>query len=78
MPHAQLAQSTLSLKNILFATDFSRQSLLALTFASPITRKYRATVYAAQVVPEPISLPVSAREGLQAIGVQQGNETQEL
>ena len=55
--HARLAESALSLKNILFATDFSRQSRLALTFALPITRKYGATVYAAHVVPEPIGLP---------------------
>ena len=77
MPHARLAESALSVKNILFATDFSRQSSLALTFALPITRKYGATIYAAHVVPEQIGLPVSAREGLQAIGVQRGNDTQE-
>jgi nucleotide-binding universal stress UspA family protein len=77
MPHARLAESTFSLKNILFATDFSRQSRLALTFALPITRKYGATIYAAHIVPEQIGLPVSAREGLRAIGVRRGNDTQE-
>ena len=49
----------------------TRSFFLKCAFALPITRKYGATVYAAHVVPEPIGLPVSAREGLQAIGVQQ-------
>ncbi len=77
MPQARSAKSTFSLKNILFATDFSRQSSLALTYALPITRKYGATIYAAHVVPEQIGLPISARGGLHAIWVQRGNDTQE-
>src|SRR6202165_2369410 len=77
MPHVtgRSAEFTISLRNILFATDFSRQSALALTYALPITHKYGSKVYATHVMPEQIGLPASAREGLQAIGVQRASDT---
>jgi nucleotide-binding universal stress UspA family protein len=77
MPQTRLAQSSISLANILFATDFSRQSSLALTYVLPIARKYGATIYPTHVMPEQIGLPASAREGLRALGVQRGSDTQD-
>jgi Universal stress protein family len=74
---ARSVESTISLRNILVATDFSRQSALALTYALPINRKYGSKVYATHVIPEQIGLPASAREGLQAIGVQRGSDAQD-
>ncbi len=55
-------------RNILFATDFSRQSNLALRYALPIARKYNSKVFAAHIAPEIVGLPESAREGLRALG----------
>ena len=77
MPQTRLAQSSISLGNILFATDFSRQSSLALTYVLSVARKYGATIYLAHVMPEQIGLPASAREGLGALGVQRGSDTKE-
>jgi nucleotide-binding universal stress UspA family protein len=55
-------------RKILFATDFSRQSNLALRYALPIARKYKSKVFAAHIVPAIVNLPESAREGLLALG----------
>src|ERR1700726_3619150 len=76
MPQTRSAQFSISLANILFATDFSRQSSLALKHALPIARKYGSKIYAAHVTREQIGLPASAREGLQALGIQRGSDTQ--
>ena len=67
MSQTRSAQFSISLANILFATDFSRQSSLALKHALPIARKYGSKIYAAHVTREQIGLPASAREGLQAL-----------
>jgi nucleotide-binding universal stress UspA family protein len=77
MPQTLSAQSSISLANILFATDFSRQSSLALKHALPIARKYGSKIYAAHVTREQIGLPAAAREGLQALGVQRRSDTQD-
>ena len=70
MPPTRSAQSSISLANILFATDFSRQSSLALKHALPIARKYGSKIYAAHVTCEQIGLPASAREGVKRAPVQ--------
>ena len=58
-----------SIKQILFATDFSRASARALPYALAIAEKYDAKLYAAHITPEPVGLPAAAREGLQSLGV---------
>ncbi len=45
------AGKRIALKNILFATDFSPHSDLALPYASAIARQFGATLYGAHVVP---------------------------
>jgi nucleotide-binding universal stress UspA family protein len=55
-------------RKILFATDFSRQSNLALRYALPIARKYKSKVFAVHITPAIVGLPESAREGLRALG----------
>ena len=77
MPQTRSAQFSISLANILFATDFSRQSSVALKHALPIARKYGSKIYAAHVACEQVGLPASAREGLQALGVQRKSDTQD-
>ena len=46
----QLASIRVSLENILYATDFSRPSVVALPYAVALARKYRSTVVAAHVI----------------------------
>ena len=50
---AQMASKTVTFDNILFTTDFSRQSSVALPFALSIARKYGSLIFAAHVVPPP-------------------------
>ena len=65
----QTCETLASIKQILFATDFSRASARALPYALAIAEKYGAKLYATHVAPEPIGLPAAAREGLQTLGV---------
>lgn len=65
----QTYEALVSIKHILFATDFSRASARALPYALAIAEKYGAKLYATHVAPEPIGLPAAAREGLQSLGV---------
>jgi len=65
----QTCEALVSIKQILFATDFSRASARALPYALAIAEKYGATLYSTHVAPEPIGLPAAAREGLQSLGV---------
>jgi len=62
-------ESAVSMKQILFATDFSHPSTRALPYAVALAEKYGAKLYAAHVAPEPLGLPAAAREGLRALGV---------
>jgi nucleotide-binding universal stress UspA family protein len=62
-------ESLVSIKQILFATDFSRPSARALPYAVALAEKYRAKVHAVHIAPEPIGLPAAARKGLQSLGV---------
>jgi nucleotide-binding universal stress UspA family protein len=63
-----LAVSPVSAKKILFATDFSDQSNMALPYAVSAARKHGAKIYALHVLPEPLGLPAGMREGLHAMG----------
>jgi nucleotide-binding universal stress UspA family protein len=47
--------SSLSLQNILFATDFSPCSEIALAYGAGLSRRYDATLYTVSVVPEEIT-----------------------
>jgi len=69
-----LASSPVLVSNILFATDFSHQSNLALPYAVSVARKYGAKIYALHVLPEPLGVPAAVREGLHAIRTQPKNE----
>ncbi len=65
----ETCESLISIKQMLFATDFSRPSARALPYALAIAEKYDAKLYAAHIAPEQIGLPAAAREGLQGLGV---------
>ena len=67
-------ESLVSIKQILFATDFSRPSDRALPYALAIAEKYGAKLFAAHIAPEPIGLPAAARMGLQSLGVKSQKE----
>jgi nucleotide-binding universal stress UspA family protein len=67
----------ISLKNILYATDFSRYSDAALPFALSLARKYHSTIFPAHIVslsPFPKSTPTHT---LQAIAAQALREAQQ-
>jgi len=69
-----LAASPVLVTNVLFATDFSHHSNLALPYAVSVARKYGAKIYALHVLPEPLGVPAAVREGLHAIRTQPKNE----
>lgn len=52
-------RTPVSLKNILFATDFSRYSGAALPYALCIARKYRSKIFAVHVVPPASALDIA-------------------
>lgn len=60
--------TSIALKNVLFATDLSRRSDMALPYALSIARSYGSKVIAAHIFSEPLGLPSSLREGLAALG----------
>jgi nucleotide-binding universal stress UspA family protein len=66
---AQAIKPLVSLKNILYATDFSRYSSAALPYALCIARKYRSKVFAVHVVPMAAAPDISpAQPGEFALG----------
>jgi len=56
------AKTSVSLKNILFPTDFSEVAAAALPYAAGIARRYGSTVYLAHVV-APNMLPIAPPDG---------------
>lgn len=73
-----LVRSQVSLKNILYATDFSRSSDAALPFALSIARKYRSKIFAVHIVslsPFANSSPTQAWQALVAQAVREAHET---
>jgi nucleotide-binding universal stress UspA family protein len=77
-PVKMIAGSHVSLKNILYATDFSRYSDAALPFALSIARRYGSKIFAVHVVslsPFANSSPTQAWQALVAQGVREAQET---
>ncbi len=71
-------ETRVSLKNILFATDFSKQSDAALSYALSIARRYGSTVFAAHVIPDrPLlaSPPIEAWEAMTAQAAPEAKES---
>jgi hypothetical protein len=73
-------ETQLSLKTILFATDFSEASEKALPFTAALARKYQSKVFLAHVLPEP--QPAITRPGIserdECIRVQASKQIQEF
>ncbi len=65
-----------SLKNILYATDFSRPSNLALPYILSIARKYGSKVFVVHVIPLG-PFPTPSTQALSAIGAQAAREAKE-
>ncbi len=77
METATLIHSQIKLKNILYATDFSRYSDAALPFALSIARKYGSRIFAVHVVsvpPFPGSTPTQALHAIAAQAVKEARE----
>jgi nucleotide-binding universal stress UspA family protein len=75
-----LIHSQISLKNILYATDFSRYSDAALPFALSIARKYGSRIFAVHIIslsPFPSASPTQALQALAAQAVREARETME-
>jgi len=68
-------KTAIAVQNILFPTDFSRQSMLALPYALAMARKYGSKLYPAHIHPEPLGAPAMVREGLAGLGVRPHDET---
>jgi len=67
---AAVAESTVGIKQILWATDLSQPSAKALPYALSLAEKYNAKLFAAHIHAEPIGVPSSMREGLRGLGLQ--------
>lgn len=67
--------ASIALKNVLFATDFSHRSELALPYALSIARNYGSKLIVGHVLAESLGFPTSVREGLTAIGAVAKRET---
>ncbi len=70
-------ETRVSLKNILFATDFSKQSDAALSYALSIARRYGSTVFAAHVIPDRPLLASPPIEAWEAMAAQAAPEAKE-
>jgi nucleotide-binding universal stress UspA family protein len=64
---ATMTNSAVSIRNILFPTDFSRASLAALPYALAMAAKFDSRLFPVHISPEPPGLPASVREGLEAL-----------
>jgi nucleotide-binding universal stress UspA family protein len=70
----------ISLKHILYATDFSRYSDAALPFALSLARKYRSRIFAAHIIsisPFPSAPQTQAVRAIAAQAVREARETME-
>jgi nucleotide-binding universal stress UspA family protein len=73
-----VARPQVSIKRILYATDFSRQSAAALPYALSITRKHGAKLFAVHVVspaPLPTSFPTHAWQAVVAQAIREARAT---
>jgi nucleotide-binding universal stress UspA family protein len=66
-----------SFRNILFPTDFSRESMLALPYALAIARSYGSKLFAVHINREPLGAPASVRKGLQALQSERSGRNKE-
>jgi nucleotide-binding universal stress UspA family protein len=70
-------EAAISIRNILFPTDFSRESMSALPYALAMARKYASKMYPVHISPEPPGAPSSVREAIGALGVHPRDETEQ-
>lgn len=71
------SETAISIQNILFPTDFSRESMSALPYALSMAHKYGSKLYPVHISPEPLGAPASVREGMGALGVRARDETEQ-
>jgi nucleotide-binding universal stress UspA family protein len=60
-------ETAVAIRNILFPTDFSRESMSALPYALAMARKYGSKLYPVHISAEPPGAPASVREGIDAL-----------
>jgi nucleotide-binding universal stress UspA family protein len=60
-------EAAVAIKNILYPTDFSEGSLVALPYAASLARQFGAKIFVTHVSPEAPGVPASVREGLAAL-----------
>jgi len=60
-------ERAISIRNILFPTDFSRESMSALPYALTMAREYGSRLYPVHISPEPLGVPASVREGMEVL-----------
>lgn len=70
-------ETSVSIRNILFPTDFSRESMLALPYALAIARSHGSKLYTVHIGREPLGVPASVRQGLQALQPDRGDHVKE-
>jgi len=70
-------ERAVSIRNILFPTDFSRVSMSALPYALVMARKYGSKLFPVHINAEPLGAPASLREGMGALGARPRNETEQ-
>jgi nucleotide-binding universal stress UspA family protein len=74
------AETRVSLKNILFATDFSQHSMAALPFALSIAREYGSHIYVVHVVslsPFPTTSPTQAWQATTSQALREARQAME-
>jgi nucleotide-binding universal stress UspA family protein len=67
-------EAVVSIQNVLFPTDFSRESMSALPYALAIAEKYHSKLFPVHISAEPAGLPASLREGLGALGYHEAQD----
>jgi len=70
-------EPVISVRNILFPTDFSHESMLALPYALAMARRYGSKLYPVHISPEPLGAPASVREGMAALGASPEYDTEQ-
>jgi len=71
------SETAISIQNILFPTDFSRESMSALPYALTMAQRYGSKFYPVHISPEPIGAPASVREGIKVLGARPGDDTEQ-
>jgi len=71
------AMERIKIQNILYPTDFSRQSEAALPFVLSLARRYSSTIFPAHIIDLPAVSSLPPTQALQAIAAQGLREAQE-